>query len=68
MFFFGRYEMQVLDSYENQTYPDGQASAIYGYMPPLVNASCPPGKWQTYDIIFEGPRFWDNKLKHAASS
>ena len=57
VFLFGRYEMQVLDNYESQTYPDGQATAIYGYMPPLVNACRPPGKWQTYDIIFEGPRF-----------
>ena len=55
---YGRYEIQVLDSYENQTYPDGQAGAIYGQYPPRVNASKPPGEWQTYDIIFEGPR-WD---------
>jgi hypothetical protein len=59
---FGRYEIQVLDSYENQTYPDGQASAIYGQTPPLVNASRKPGEWQTYDIIFEGPR-WDAEDK-----
>ena len=59
---FGRYEIQVLDSYENQTYPDGQASAIYGQTPPLVNASRKPGEWQTYDIIFEGPR-WDAEGK-----
>ena len=57
VFLFGRYEIQVLDNYENQTYPDGQATAIYGYMPPLVNACRKPGEWQTYDIIFEGPRF-----------
>lgn len=56
-FFFGRYEVQILDSFENPTYPDGQATAIYGQMPPLVNASLPPQKWQQYDIIFEGPRF-----------
>jgi hypothetical protein len=59
---YGRYEIQVLDSYENQTYPDGQASAIYGQTPPLVNASKPPGEWQTYDIIWEGPR-WDEAGK-----
>jgi hypothetical protein len=47
----------VLDSYENLTYPDGQAAAIYGQYPPLVNASRPPGHWQTYDIIFNAPRF-----------
>ncbi len=51
------YEVQVLDSYHNDTYPDGQAAAIYGEYPPLVNASRPPGQWQTYDIIFHGPRF-----------
>ena len=61
-FLFGRYEIQVLDCYDNPTYPDGQATAIYGYMPPQVNASLPPGKWQQYDIIFEGPRFKDGKL------
>jgi hypothetical protein len=55
---FGRYEIQVLDSYNNETYADGQAAAIYGQTPPMVNASRPPGEWQTYDIIFEGPR-WD---------
>ena len=57
VFLMGRYEVQVLDSYGNVTYPDGQASAIYGQYPPLVNASRPPGQWQTYDIIFHRPRF-----------
>jgi hypothetical protein len=55
--FFGRYEIQVLDSFENLTYPDGQAAAIYGQYPPLVNASRAPGQWQTYDILFTAPRF-----------
>lgn len=59
---FGRYEIQILDSYENETYADGGASAIYGQYPPLVNASRPPGEWQTYDLIFEGPR-WDESGK-----
>src|SRR5688572_11784219 len=59
---FGLYEVQVLDSYNNLTYADGQASAIYGQQPPLVNASRPPGEWQTYDIIFESPR-WDESKK-----
>jgi hypothetical protein len=54
------YEVQVLDSYNDKTYPDGQAGAIYGQMPPLVNASKPPGEWQTYDIIWESPR-WNEK-------
>jgi hypothetical protein len=53
----GMYEVQVLDSHESLTYPDGQAAAIYGQVPPLVNASKPPGEWQTYDIIFESPRW-----------
>jgi hypothetical protein len=67
VFFFGRYEIQILDSYDNPTYPDGQATGIYGYMPPQVNASRPPGQWQTYDIIFEGPRFSaDGKLTKPA--
>ena len=55
----GIYEVQVLDSYQAKTYPDGQAAAIYGQSPPLVNASKPPGEWQTYDIIFESPRWND---------
>jgi hypothetical protein len=57
---FGKYEIQVLDSYNNPTYPDGQAAALYGQTPPLVNASRGPGQWQTYDIIFEGAR-WNDK-------
>ncbi len=67
VFFLGGYEVQVLDSYNNKSYADGQASAIYGYKPPLVNACRPPGEWQTYDIIFEAPK-WDaegNLLKQA---
>jgi len=51
------YEVQVLDSYENKTYPNGQAGAIYKQYIPLVNACRPPGEWQTYDIIFTAPRF-----------
>jgi hypothetical protein len=57
VFLMGLYEVQVLDSYQNDTYPDGQAGAIYGQSPPLVNASWPPGVWQTYDIIFRRPHF-----------
>lgn len=60
VFPMGLYEIQVLDSYENRTYADGQASAIYGQYPPLVNASRPPGQWQIYDIVFHGPRFADD--------
>ncbi len=57
VFLMGRYEVQVLDSYGNVTYADGQAAAIYGQYPPLVNASRPPGEWQSYDIVFHRPRF-----------
>ena len=57
VFLMGRYEIQLLDSYQNRTYPDGQAAAVYGQHPPLVNASRPPGQWQTYDIVFRRPRF-----------
>ena len=53
----GRYEVQVLDSYQSETYPDGQAGALYGQFPPLVNATRPPGEWQAYDIVFQMPRF-----------
>ncbi len=57
LMFFGRYEMQILDNYDNVTYPDGQAGAVYGQVPPLVNASRKPGEWQSYDILFTAPRF-----------
>lgn len=53
----GRYEIQVLDNYGSKTYPDGQAGALYGQYPPLVNASRAPGQWQAYDIVYEAPRF-----------
>ncbi len=62
VFLMGRYEIQVLDSYENQTYADGMAASIYGQYPPLVNACRKPGEWQTYDIIWIAPRFDGNKL------
>ena len=52
----GRYEIQVLDSYNNKTYPNGQAGAFYNNVAPLVNASRKPGEWQSYDIIFHAPR------------
>src|SRR5437588_2800524 len=57
VFLHGLYETQVLDSYQSKTYADGQAGAIYGQYPPLVNASRPPGQWQAYDILFTAPRF-----------
>jgi hypothetical protein len=52
----GRYEIQVLDSFNNLTYPQGSNAALYGYFPPLVNASRPPEQWQTYDIVFHAPK------------
>lgn len=53
VFISGFPEIQVLDSYQNDTYPDGQASGLYGQFPPMVNASRKPGEWQVYDILFE---------------
>jgi len=60
VFFFGRYEVQVLDSFENPTYADGQAAAIYGQKPPYVNVTRPPGQWNVYDIVFVAPRFTED--------
>jgi hypothetical protein len=57
VFLMERYEVQVLDSYDNKTYYHGQAGAIYKQYAPLVNASRKPGEWQSYDIIFKAPRF-----------
>jgi hypothetical protein len=57
VFLMGRYEVQILDSYQSATYPDGQAGSIYGQNPPLVNPTRAPGEWQAYDIVFHGPRF-----------
>ncbi len=62
----GRYEIQVLDSYDNPTYADGQAASVYGQFPPLVNASRKPGEWQTYDMVFEAPRFEGGKVSRPA--
>jgi len=62
VFLMDRYEIQVLDGYDNITYADGITAAIYGQYPPLVNACRKPGEWQTYDIIFIGPRFDGNEL------
>lgn len=67
VFLMGLYEVQILDSYGNDTYPDGQAAALYGQAPPLANVCRPPGQWQTYDIIFRGPRFGaDGSLREPA--
>ncbi len=61
-----RYEIQVLESYENLTYADGGAGAMYGAWPPLVNPARPPGEWNVYDIIFEAPRFEEGKVAKPA--
>jgi hypothetical protein len=60
IFLMGRYEAQVLDNYQAETYADGMAGAVYGQYPPQVNATLPPGKWQSYDIVFHAPRFNDD--------
>ena len=62
VYLMGKYEVQVLDSYGNITYPDGQAGAFYGQNPPMVNASREPGQWQSYDIIFRRPIFKKREL------
>ena len=67
VFLMGQYEIQILDSYENTTYPDGQAGALYGRKKPLVNASRRPGEWQTYDIIFHRPVFEGDKVLKRAT-
>lgn len=68
VYLMGRYELQVLDSYRNETYVNGQAGSIYKQYPPLVNASRPPGEWQSYDVIFHAPRFRpDGSLERPAT-
>ena len=66
VFLFGRYELQVFESYHSGIYADGQAAAIYGQYPPLVNACRKPGEWQSYDVLFTAPRFKDGKLEAPA--
>ena len=60
VYIMGKYEIQVLDSYNNPTYSNGQAGAVYKQHVPLVNASRKPGEWQSYDIIFTAPKFKEN--------
>jgi len=57
VFLMERYEVQVLDSYDNKTYYHGQAASVYKQYAPLVNASRKPGEWQAYDIVFHAPKF-----------
>jgi len=61
IFLSNRYEVQVLDSFGNKTYFDGQCAALYKQMPPMANVSRKPGEWQTYDIVYTAPRFGDDK-------
>jgi hypothetical protein len=68
IFLMGLYEIQILDSYQNKTYFDGQAGSIYKQTPPRVNAMRPPGEWNAYDILWTGPRFAeDGSLQSAAT-
>lgn len=62
----GLYEIQIFDSFNEKLYPDGQAAAIYGQTPPLVNVTRPPGEWQSFDIVFTAPVFEGGKLKQPA--
>ena len=57
VFLQGKYEVQILNSYENRTYSNGQAASVYKQHIPLVNAMRPPGEWNVYDIIFHAPEF-----------
>lgn len=66
VFLMARYEIQVLDGYDNPTYADGQTGAIYGQYPPRVNACRAPGQWQSYDIIWIAPRFEGTQLASPA--
>jgi hypothetical protein len=67
VFLQGEYEVQVLDSYNNKTYPDGQCAALYGRAVPLVNACRKPGEWQSYDIIYHRPTFKNGKVDRKAT-
>ncbi len=57
LFLMGKYEVQILDSFDNPTYADGQLGAVYGQTPPLANAGAAPGEWQCMDVTFTAPRF-----------
>lgn len=67
VFLMEKYEIQVLDNYDNPTYADGLAGGIYGQCPPLVNPCRKPGLWNVYDILWQGPRFVDDKLVRPAA-
>ena len=68
IFFMGQYELQVLDSYNNTTYSNGQAGSLYKQHMPMANACRKPGEWQVYDVIFNAPEFYeDGRIKSAAT-
>ncbi len=67
VFFMGQYEVQVLDNYNNKTYSNGQAGSIYKQHIPLANVCRPPGEWQTYDILFSAPEFYEDGRVRAAA-
>src|SRR5262245_7075602 len=67
VYLLGKFEVQVLDSFNNPTYPDGQCAALYGQFPPMVNASRGPGQWQTYDVAFRAPTFKGSTLDSPAT-
>lgn len=62
----GRFEIQIFDSYSTHIYPDGQAAAIYGQTPAMVNATRKPGHWQSFDIVFLAPCWKGGKLERPA--
>jgi hypothetical protein len=64
--FFGKYELQIIESHDSRIYADGIAGAVYGQTPPLVNASRKPGQWQSYDIVFTAPHFDGRKVVRPA--
>ncbi|MEO8096273.1 MAG: DUF1080 domain-containing protein [Acidobacteriota bacterium] len=66
IFLQGLYEIQVLDNFDNPTYADGQAGAIYGQWPPLANPARKPGEWQVYDILFEAPKLEGDRVLRPA--
>lgn len=67
IFLMGMYEVQILQSHENKTYPDGTAGALYGQTPPLVNATAPQGEWQSYEILFHPPKYDGEKVVEPAT-
>lgn len=66
IFLMGLYEVQILQSHGNKTYPDGTSGALYGQTPPLVNATAPQGEWQSYEILFHPPVYRDGKVAEPA--